>query len=283
MPGHPLIITPCCPANYKVTPCYEPAPTPCVLCPNTLTPKWITVELEGIVVPVGTCCDRSNVFNTWSSKITACDEVNGTYVVPFQLGSPYCEWELTTSKQITRSIWGNATCSGPAAGTATDDIHLYLAYYHASGVPRFDFRVMSLGVGINLFQGRLSGRSIDECPTLPAFTNTATAACGAGVFGFADGYDGTATLIPGDVYGPNLRCPGGDPIYTNTDLSSVLGKVIVMEEDDGEGGVQETCWQVELNDTANRNQGWISWTECCDTCANCCDEDYDCEAEGDCA
>jgi hypothetical protein len=55
---------------------------------------------------------------------------------------------------------------------------------------------------------------------------------------------GTCTIVPGVTEDPSVSCPGGDPIYTHTDLSEHYGKVVKLSDGvwykvDGYGSVSD--------------------------------------------
>jgi hypothetical protein len=73
---------------------------------------------------------------------------------------------------------------------------------------------------------------------------------------------GTCTLILGDVDNPDASCPGGDPIYTDTDLSAYVGGVVQLDDD---------VWYSVAEDTeGNSSDGEVTVVDDADSCAEVC-------------
>jgi len=74
-------------------------------------------------------------------------------------------------------------------------------------------------------------------------------------------YGGTCTVTWTPL---EPRCPGGSVIYTDTDLSGCVGKVIELNDN--------VCYEVAVNETSNPTDGEIIAVDSFDDCSDACDD-----------
>ena len=230
-------------AAWKLTPCYERSAIPCDFCDPGETPKFITVILSGVDADL---CPCSNFMSGSEEYLSLA--IDGTYVLP-QTSS--CIWRLTGQGSFSQRQYSGLGCEGdfvPFIGTLVVEVRLRASGWTANASP------------------------LDPPIAARAFgSGFVSAACGAeweadNILFCQDDFTDTghAVVTPGDI---NSRCPGGDPYYTDTDLTANDGEVVNISEDPG------ICYQVAANTDEDVADGTATVTNCWTTCAKCCDED----------
>lgn len=235
---------------YKLTPCLKISGNNCTYCTGS-TPYKVTIIVSGITVNDG-CCDNGD---NSSQKISSYSDPNGTFVLT-QNGGDNCQWDYTdTDKDAVRNIFFyNGSCSG-----SPDYQENYTEYrYILTRTTAFEWRLYIRPFDpitpeqLELFYGE---SSVDyDCTNTSSISNNQTSSdpCDE------DGYGGTVQIIPGD----NDTCPGGAAIYTDTDLSAHVGKIIKVTAD----GV---CYAVTQD--GDHSDGAIGAHTEYDDCDTCCD------------
>jgi len=254
--GTPVLITQaqfeecCCegepePADYKLIPCYE-VNTECTWprCPAG-TPLFLTVTFSN--VSICTECQGASETSWKASGV-----LNDSYVLEWAgQWDNECWWIAPEKPGPIVTRYGDETdCTGDSTSSETVDI----------AVRRKDADVSEVWASSNDPEAALfEGSYTDACDEVGHATNIYDE-CTINAFGIG----GTATIVPGDVEDQNSRCPGGDPIYTDTDLSSCVGKVV--ELDDG------VCYTVEANEDEDVSQGDVTVVDAFANCSDACDD-----------
>lgn len=265
-----LIVCDQCPCVWELTPCVEPGTT-CDECDDEdrVTPKYWTIDLSNVVIP--TECDNVDDGSNWAQNITLPSSIK------LEQTSDPCIWTTGGTIPATGQTDG-VTASWKHVGFPNcpwdvdpyeNNAKIYAAYNDSWGCGNLNANSGRLSVRVTADDG---GTPLDVGEFLITDTNDGYRCCAA--FTAACTHDaasggGSVTATPGDTEDASSRCPGGSPIYTDTDLSSYAGKVVEIE------GV---CYQVSDGMVEGESDGSVTVTQCCDTCANCCDDD----CSGDC-
>ena len=236
---------------YRLAPCVESADPPhCDDCEAGTTPKFLTV----VVSDLNPSTDCYNYAHSHSAKMTG-DPFSATWVLDHDGG---CWWSDT---QAIAAEWISYTSNDCDDGLA----HIHYALDTATMFAYWDFD----DAGGKLLWGTMSGGGAGdyafydeqagggECDQAHVFTNELAGPLN----GFP--YGGTALVTPGDIYGAG-KCTGGDPIFTDGDLSAYVGKVV--ELDDGK------CYEVSVETEGNPSDGGVTVVAWADDCEDCCDE-----------
>lgn len=228
--GH--LVNDCGYADYKLVPCYEISGTTCSRCNAGTTPDDITAIISGI--SAGQCIVGAGA----SSKRTS-GSPNGSCLVR-DMGA--CIWDNGTFGTFSWEHWHNETCTGEPVDSGESD---------------FAVMVFRLGTPDRWYCTIVSW--LEEL--FAGGTEVTAGSCALrGLVLNNDLGSGTVTLYAGDTEGGG-RCPGGSAIYTDTDLSANVGKVVEI------GGV---CYAVYDNSDPYASDGAVTVTQSCDDCSDCC-------------
>jgi len=260
----------CCPpAIYELTPCVEKGGA-CTDCDNG-TPKFWTLIVSGMDQILNVCCDYTTGHTTY--KITGDFGINDTYLLEQEAGfGNECHWDSLPVKTVydVGSWWENGSCSGEPD---VSDIEIgHWAELRKLGT--------NLILEVNLQPGcrfpcllsatRMAFYDIevtDFCHLPVAMTNQNDQPVKCGQYEISPGFwatgwatGGSAILIPGDQVTPNARCPGGNPIYTDTDLSLYVGRTVLLND-----GI---CYDVAV--AGDTSDGPVTVSNDYDDCDACC-------------
>ncbi len=242
-------------AAYRLDPCVDVVST-CAFCPANETPEFLTMTLTDAVTCINCIDNGANGFDNFNISL------NGSYVLP-RVGN--CSWENTSFGSWSYDKWTGRDCTGDMTSlSGTWRVKLFRREFmqwvlnDMSSVPAFTRLNM-------VFPSQIGDAS---CDNIPEFTSQRN--CEKRPF--------TTDLTPiefgmkvnfeaGDRITPNVRCPGGESYYTNTDLSAVLGKRVEIAED------PDICYVVNANSDQELADGAATVTNCWTTCPKCCDED----------
>lgn len=274
----------CCVAAYKLTPCGG-----CTI-NDILGPRTLTATISGCTADCG-CLTTSYMLgiNTWGTSV----DFNGTWTLGYSsslteefpwYGPPYlpwqewwyrCGWFKKNIGTVTASYWyeyGKVDCLGTPTGTETFDLHLVVypeleggAYYLRARV-FFDchndpnaanqfYASIDVSDSSAPWEGQSwAGANSENCYPF------STASCDSFPLGqWCDNGSITISVPEGQ------RCPGsGIPIYTSTDLSDHVGKVVEID------GV---CYSVSLNKSDEPSDGDVVIDQACEDCDDCCNDD----------
>lgn len=221
------------------------------------TPKYWLVVFDNFL-PSTTCTTIGSLRYGKASFA----EIIGPYILEFTSypdpsppNPPPCEWKIITAHP-TITYWGNsyALCEADV-GNACPDIAISLYKYSTT---RFGLRVYTSGAceHVSLFQSTVwvDGLACDV-PYL-FFANEPNLYVAPGAVAWA---------IPYITGGWNVRCPGGGALYTDTDLSAYVGRVISVNM-----GGQEVCFTVTAYTGAHDSDGAIIVEDDYDNCEDCC-------------
>jgi len=246
----------CYNAAYKLTPCIEYMSGDCYFCyPDGITPRFLTVTFADI--EVDGCLDKPLV----STSRLPVGDPNQTFVLENQ-GIDPCVWWYVEESSPTWYVnrYGNTVCSGDPY-TVADRFGVFVRKDTATRwLVGMCASLQNLTEEFCWFSDStgIVGPPYD-CATPFTRDNPTVAWSWQNV-----GKNGTATIIPG--LAPGNPCPGGAPLYTDTDLSAYVGKVIHIEED------PDVCYQVAVNEDAEPPDTAVTVTKVCDDCADCCSE-----------
>jgi len=257
--GHLILNTP---AAYKLTPCVELV-ADCICCTANTTPKYWTVYPADIEIDTG--C-RSG---TGCSRNCSYLNLEAAYVVEHVDG---CTWELWDTSPDTDLVSYPATTD--CTGTSYNAPRLWVRfrcyqvdeeapagpYYYALAIKIYTYDGETQKDDFGIY-AELTADQFDDAIDCTAYTHTHDNDSTAWNYTWI-GKNGSAIVVPGDRITPGVRCPGGNPIYTDTDLSAAVGKVV--ELDDG------VCYKVENNPDCIANQGAVTVVQTCDDCPDCC-------------
>lgn len=230
-------------AFRQFTPCIE-AGDDCSKC-HTETPKYVTVVIAGVSL-----CGCMNCAGLGSSmKVEG--TIDGTYVLPQSASDP-CKWykDFGSALGITETHYNGYNCTGGIAAGPFSSVTM--SWTRSSGY----FVVWTPWTKLVNVPYAVTVR---ECLDT-VFLDHSTAYCQCS--GYRFGERGSVTIYPGDLYGGG-RCPGGSPIYTDTDLSAHVGKVVE---------IAAVCYRVQNNPDGDESDGAVTVTQVCDDCPDCCDD-----------
>lgn len=249
-------------AAYKLLPCYKAVSGSCSQC-DTPLPKYMTATVTGVdsSMCLNTCIPHPTL--SFSGKLLNGSTIDGTYVIPHDESPNDCIWggDPVNGLEISDRWDTNTTCSGSRTFHTNRGWRVNITRSGQSLFPPFpagDFwRIRVTGFVGTVFRGQADAIEGNCAPRGVVITNIVTCPWEFGI-GVANG--GIITIWGGDIAGGG-SCPGGSPIYTNTDLSSSVGKVVTI------GGV---CYAVADNTDPEISDGDVTVTATNDNCAACC-------------
>ncbi len=254
----------CCAADWKLTPCLEPAPSACLHC--SVTPEYYTVTFAGITI-CNKCYWVDSIPVNRYFKVISPSSFSGTFVLPNRHLDIFCSWQQTTTGTfIAWEFYGGINCTGGIISSGSSEVFA-TAQKGPDGIRVFltiETAIPGGGgttVTMNIYRGTESGAGNDCLSDRTINNDFSACATGGPNPNFAGGHSGTAIVVAGDVGGGGA-CPGGAVIYTNTDLASFEDDAVTL--DDG------VCYLVEANDTNNGTDGDVTVVNHCDNCADCC-------------
>jgi len=248
----------CCGIIYKLLPCYV-ANSACSNCPTNETPERITAVFSGI--DASACLQCFPYPDEQNNSVELLDlQVDGTYSI-LGNGIDPCTWDNYIAETLdcgsqSYKIFGNRTCEDPPSHT--DDDFKVLVEISALGSPDL-WSVYITGIG-DIFYGEAPRTGCN--PEGVVLSNTISVCEYPDDLYSATG--GTVTLYAGDTGTANPRCPGGGPIYTDTDLAAYVGDVVEVES---------VCYAVSINTGPEPSDGGVTVTQSCANCPDCCDDD----------
>lgn len=242
----------CC-CVYKLTPCaeYGSGCSKCVV----PTPKHWTVVLDGIVACDG-CINCAGVGSIANCSV----DINGTFLLTQSPGNN-CLWYNANVGPTQCNLYLTNDCSGDPLvfGPTATQLHLEL--------DNDGLRVSAYAVGqqriAHSFGSLTTHLGCDEVHNLD---NTLSCSCPSVIIGASliIGYSGSAVITPGDQISEGVRCPGGSPVYTDTDLSSCVGQAVELND-----GV---CYGVEKSMDDVPSDGEVTVVDAFTDCADACDD-----------
>ena len=257
----------CCCAAYKLIPCYEETED-CYACAEGTTPAWITVVISGIHL-VSECLNMEGVYCYPTSINGVGMAINATFVCAFD---NICFGQLDPGS-LHYTYWSSPDCS-PGEGEAHEaNSSTIILRYLEDGSYKWFVEVDANWGGIwgdyfHVFYGIVEGQP-ESCHiqgvTIPNELSIGVDCTGTAIESHPHWYvasGGTAALWAGDIEGEG-RCPGGASIYTNTDLSAYVGKIVEI------GNV---CYAVYENPDPNPSDGAVNVTNSYDYCEDCCND-----------
>ncbi len=223
---------------YKLTPCYEEAPSSCEdysdFC-GTTPPAVYTLLFTGIS-PLTTCQACGNSWGEYAWKFLWAPETNVVIRCPVM---PWgCEWygeQASNGSLITRL--GN-DCSGEEGAYANSPLlKAGITHQGSKGLVTLVWRASESlynVVEVRLFASWFTAdASHSHCASRFTLLNAnPSGPCDRNIAMFSMGgaTGGLCIVYRGDVTNPAASCPGGDPIYTDTDLRDDVGKVVKLND-----------------------------------------------------
>jgi len=273
----------CCKGDYRLTPCFRAAPYPpsCDCCSDyTYIPAAYTVRFWEIEW----CLTACYAWVGCSYKLYAMPEP--VEVAVHWMGEDPedpdpCSWQGEVDLGHVGDYWDapNDDCSGaPDASHVWVRVSIYVRENEMGDCQRIiDARLVFKDDGGVQHNSLLFYWSAE--------TKTAPTKLQCGVILYTDnqydpdiwpyfdcdyggfaGVRGSVMAFPGDSLTPDNPCPGGAPIYTSTDLSAYVGRVVHIAED------PDVCYQVAENTDEVEPDTEVTVTKVCDTCVDCCSE-----------
>ncbi len=265
----------CCgrdPTIYRLTPCVEAHPNdPCATnCPEG-APRFLTV-----VTSHGGQCGCIDPSHPRIAPVLINNaSISSTFILTNN-GSG-CTWTNPDVGSVDLDYYGqDPDCSDDPTlecGTATLSASLRIGSDGDGGLEA-ELTIAAGNFYCSFTQAAYiykETKSVDDCWDWPKTFN-ARASCDTDPRWFSNLYyawnNATATIYAGDNEDTSTPCPGGSPIYTDTDLSAYVGKVVLLEEGD-----QDVCYTVEIAGSESDGPVTVnsSYLVCNDEEDGCCD------------
>jgi hypothetical protein len=238
---------------------------PCVARREDLFPCHVTVKLEGLT-PAGCTARTTGGGIAWVSP----PNVNITASLRRTISSASTYRTQLAVSGTMRFFIGSQDCSANAARIRTIEVMQIEVGAGCGTPPNTCIGVTALvwstasrdaGKTSTVFN---SGEAIpwDARTPIVVPNRITTSANGTWIGAFTGGH---AVIYPGDVGGGG-SCPGGDPVFTDTDLSQYVGKVVKLI---GSDGIPDNVWY-EVSEGGGVSYGQVQVIQVADSCAEVC-------------